>query len=429
MAPISFLLQTAIAEKSSLTNAENNPQAKGPYRYVRRRWCVLFAVIDWIGAMLKRFFGKTPSSAQDTNVILLVQLDHLGDAIITTAMLPLLREQFPHASIEVLAAPWNAEVFHAATQVDRVYVSRVNRFARSRLARLGWIAATFYWAWKLRRRKVDLGIDVRGEFPMALMLWLGGARRRLGWNCGGGRFLLTDSPRYVPDRPELQSRMALLAELLPEEPNHGQLAAPEFHVDEQTLRRMARAIATDNRPLAVLHIAAGTAAKQWTTAGWQELLWRLTALQDTNVVLVGGKNDRAIADEILQGEQWPRVADWTGRMSIVELAAAVQMADVFVGADSGPAHLAAAVDTPAVVLFSGTNDQQQWQPRGRRVKVLRAEVACSPCHRYRCNRSGHPCMSRITPLAVFAAVEEILESRRVVPVKKTAETRMDALYS
>lgn len=418
-----------------MTSPVQKPQAHWPYRYVRRRWCVLFAAIDWLGACavsagraLKRLFSGTPSSApvgppsvDETKSILLVQLDHLGDAIITTAMLPVLREHFPHARIEVLAAPWNAEVFRAAAEVDRVHVSRVNRFARGSLAKLAWIPATFWWGWKLRRRKIDLAIDVRGEFPMALMLWLSGSRRRLGWNCGGGRFLLTGSPRYVPDRPELQSRMALLAELLPEGSIGDRLAPPKFRVDEDTRRRMSQAIGDDQRPLAVLHVSAGTTAKQWATAGWQELLWRLTAERNMRVVLVGGKQDRTAAAEILQGDNWPLVDDWTGRMSLGELAAALQLADVFIGADSGPAHLAAAVDTPTVVLFSGTNQPRQWQPRGRRVEVVRTEVDCSPCHRSRCNVSGHPCMNQITASAVLAAVEEIIEDKRTVSAQETPE--------
>lgn len=182
-----------------MTTAKDNPRAGRPYRYTRRRWHVVFAAIDRLGTLattagrtLARLFDKRSlvgrsasgqdanASPHDTKVILLVQLDHLGDAIITTAMLPVLREHFPRASIEVLAGRWNCDVFRAATQVDHVHVSGMNRFADGLRARLGWIPATLWWGWKLRRRKVDLGIDVRGEFPMALILWLCGARRRLG---------------------------------------------------------------------------------------------------------------------------------------------------------------------------------------------------------------------------------------------------------
>jgi len=171
----------------------------GRYRYVRLRWRLTFAVIDLLGTVLfaavrllrRSVTGRTTltsKSQRDPQVILLVQLDHLGDAIISTAILPVLRKRYPKASIEVLAGPWNREVFETLPEVDRVHVSRANRFARGGLVRLAWIPATFWWGLILRRRKVELGIDVRGEFPAALILWLCGARRRLGWNCGGGGF-------------------------------------------------------------------------------------------------------------------------------------------------------------------------------------------------------------------------------------------------
>ena len=121
----------------------------------------------------------------DPKVILLIQLDHLGDAILTTGMTAALRRQYPDATLEVLAGPSNRAVFEAVPQLDRVHVSRANRFTRAGMARLAWIPATLWWGWRLRRRHVDLGIDVRGEFPAAVILWLCGAKRRLGWNCGG----------------------------------------------------------------------------------------------------------------------------------------------------------------------------------------------------------------------------------------------------
>ena len=89
-----------------------------------------------------------------------------------------------------------------------------------------------------------------------------------------------------------------------------------------------------------------------------------------------------------------------------ELAAVIEQSDLFVGADSGPAHLAAAVGTPAVVLFSGTNDPRQWQPWGTDVTVVRHEVRCSPCHRERCPLKEHPCMRGLEVEEVARTVEK-----------------------
>jgi len=410
------------------------PRPLGRYRYVRLRWRVLFTLIDTLGyaaaglaARIRRLLGRRRRAAataenDDPRVILLVQLDHLGDAIISTAILPSLRSRYPAASIEVLAGPWNRELFEAMPEVDRVHVSRVNRFARSGFARFAWTAATFWWGLRLRERKVDLGVDLRGEFPIALMLWLCGARRRLGWACGGGGFLLSDTADFLPGRPEVESRWALIARLGIRPPDDPRRRQPRFEPPAIGVRGSGIGVRGSGigvresgigvresgiGGLVVLHVGAGTPAKQWPAAYWRELLGRIIVAHGPQVVLVGSGKDCKIATEILGSRRWPGVEDCTGRLNVAELAAVLRRADVLVGADSAPAHLAAAVGTPVVVLFSGTNDPLQWKPCGRAVTVLRHAVACSPCHRERCPRRGHPCMSGLRPRQVAAAVDRI----------------------
>ena len=409
----------------------------GRYRYVRLRWRVLFTVIDFVGTMV---FGAAraartvvqrivvPRSKRlsrpdaDPRTILLVQLDHLGDAIISTVMLPPLRARYPKASIEVLAGPWNREIFEAAPEVDRVHVSRLNRFARGRRG-LGWIFSALWWGLALRRRRVDLAIDCRGEFPLGVILWLSGARRRVGWDCGGGGFLLTDSPPFVPDRPEVDSRLALLAEL-GIRPRGEEVWRPVIHPSEQARDRAERLLAELPRrsgiggPLCVVHVGAGMRAKQWSAEHWRELIGRLVDRLGAQVVLVGSPGDRIIARQIAGRRPRAEVADWTGRLSVAELAAVLERADLALGADSGPAHLAAAVGTPVVVLFSGTNNPRQWQPAGTQVHVVRHPVDCSPCHRRECPRAEHPCMSGLLPERVAAEAEKLVHDRAGEPAKE-----------
>jgi ADP-heptose:LPS heptosyltransferase len=279
--------------------------------------------------------------------------------------------------------------------------------------------SALWWGFYLRRRRVDLGIDVRGEFPHVVILWLCGARRRLGWSCGGGGFLLTDSPRFVPNRPEVESRLALLAELGIPVDEGGGAARPGFRPSDEARRRVGQWLARLRRgekessgPRIVVHVGAGTLAKRWPAEHWRVLVGRLVERLGAQVVLVGDASDGAIARAILGPRPWPAVADWTGRLSLAELAALLERADLFVGGDSGPAHLAAAVGTPGVVLFSGTNRPRQWQPRGENIRVLRHPVACSPCHRPSCPWREHPCMRGLMPPQVAEAVEAM--GRRVV---------------
>lgn len=389
-------------------------RALGRYRYVRLRWRALFAAVDLLGGVLfaaaralrrglLRSAASSRAAARDPRVILLVQLDHLGDAVITAPMIPLLRRRWPKASIEVLASASNRRLFQAMPDVDRVYVCRTNRFARAQRRPLAWLAALAGWGLYLRRRRIDLAIDVRGEFPLALLCWLTGAPRRLGWNCGGGGFLLTDSPAYVPNRPEIASRFALLARLgikkgvrtifpVPVEPAVEPKGTGPFF-----------------QPLIVAHVGAGTSAKMWPAAHWATLLARLSRRHPGRLVLVGSRAEQPIAQEIRATV--PEALDMTGRLELLQLATLVHEADLFLGADSGPAHLAAALGTPVVALFSGTNDPDQWQPRGSAVVVLRHDTNCAPCHRQRCARPDHPCMRGLEPSVALSAAECLLSLR------------------
>ncbi|MEX0713027.1 MAG: hypothetical protein WD278_11800, partial [Pirellulales bacterium] len=139
-------------------------RALGRYRYVRLRWHILFAVVDWLGWLAARLVARlmhsgTPAAERAGHVesILLVQLDHIGDALITAAVLPALKARFPGARIDVLAAQWNREVFAACPEIDRIHVSRINRFARG-LRRHAWLASALWWGWELRRCRYDLAI-------------------------------------------------------------------------------------------------------------------------------------------------------------------------------------------------------------------------------------------------------------------------------
>jgi lipopolysaccharide heptosyltransferase II len=387
----------------------------GRYRYVRWRWHTLFAIVDFVGELLRASLLKFApgrnrhEAATAPRSVLLVQLDHLGDAVITAAMLPVLRRNWPAACIEVLAAPWNREVFEACGDVDQVHVSRVNRFASG--WRPLWPLALCWWGIWLRRKRFDLAIDIRGEMPHAAILWLAGVRRRVGWDCGGGGFLLTDCAKYVPGRPEMESRLALL-KLVGIDASDSLLARAPWFVPpaaarSSVRRRLERSDAW-GQPLFVFHIGAGTAAKRWPSSHWQELLGRAIVEYGASVVLVGGRGERQIADEVLGGNAWPGVDNWTGQVTLAEMAALIQRADLFVGADSGPAHLAASVGTPAVVLFSGTNRPRQWRPWGKRVAVVKHPVACSPCHLTQCPLVDHPCMTGVMPEAVMRRIRVVL---------------------
>src|SRR5262249_20858886 len=134
--------------------------------------------------------------------VLLVQLDHLGDAVLSTPLIAELRAAFPEAGIDVLASPSNHEVFEADPQVDRVGVAERTWFER-RPDRWALLTAVWSLGRSLRGIGYDLGIDVRGDVLSVIVLALAGVPRRVGWSMGGGAFLLTDVAGWIPGRHEV----------------------------------------------------------------------------------------------------------------------------------------------------------------------------------------------------------------------------------
>ena len=116
------------------------------------------------------------------------------------------------------------------------------------------------------------------------------------------------------------------------------------------------------------------------------------------VVVVGGVDDVPLSS-VLEPHEWLR--DWTGSMTVAQTTALLERADLFIGADSGPAHLAASAGTLSVILFSGTNQARQWRPWSRHSLVLRHRVTCHPCHQKVCPLAGHPCMAGLHPDRVY----------------------------
>src|SRR4051794_25682166 len=194
--------------------AEPKPVPVRRCRYSKLRWRILVHALDAAGSLGMRLWRefRPARRVESPGRILVVQLDHLGDAVLTSPLLARLRAAYPDATIDVLASPSNVEVFESNPNVDHVRLAARNWFARRRRH---WALGTAVWELgrRLRGAGYDLGIDVRGDVLSVIVLTLAGIPRRVGWAMGGGGFLLTDVAEWVPRRHEVASRLALLERL------------------------------------------------------------------------------------------------------------------------------------------------------------------------------------------------------------------------
>lgn len=429
---------------------ELKPVRTGRYRYSKWRWRILVRLLDAVGAAVMAGWRllRPIRPAGPPRRILIVQLDHLGDSVLTSPLITNLRIAYPEAVIDVLASPSNHEVFAADPQVNRVQIAARTWFERHP-SRWGLLRAVWELGRKIRGQGYDLGIDVRGDVLSVLVLALGGIPRRVGWAMGGGAFLLTDVAGWVRGRHEVLSRLALLEPLGITSDGPPRV---EVHVDDadravvarwlveawprKTARRLEVAVGGGGNdwprtrreprtpvhlpaerslpddpdrlhagrfgslpPLLAVHLGAGTLAKRWPHQHWAALIDRF--LQDGwRVIVVGGPEDPPAASFLPAHD---RLRDWTSRLTVTQTTALLERADLFIGADSGPAHLAASTGTLSVILFSGTNHAPQWRPWSRHSLILLHRVSCSPCHQKVCPLAGHPCMTGLSPERVYRA--------------------------
>ena len=379
-----------------------------------------------------RYRSTVRTAWDEPKKVLIVQFDHLGDAVLTTGMFPLLRARYPHARIDLLVAEWNQEPFHNNPYVNTIHISRQNWLNRRISCRM-FLGEALRLGLEMQRHKYDLAIDVRGDVLVAFLLWVARIPRRLGWGVGGGSFLYTDCPTWIVKRPEIETRRALLeplgiqreASVLPQlfpseqqkqrvtdllysEKGTKNTSERKRELNRLPGKRRARSANEKEVTTIVIHVSAGTEAKRWRISHQRELVRQICRRGDSQVVLVGGRSDCAIGRRISAGFSTSHVRNLTGKLTVLELAALMKKAQLFIGGDSGPAHIAGWADIPTVVLFSGTNRMEQWRPPGKRVQVVHEPVTCMPCHQKCCPFSDHPCMERITPEKIHHLANNIL---------------------
>lgn len=154
-------------------------------------------------------------------------------------------------------------------------------------------------------------------------------------------------------------------------------------------------------------------SKQWPTERFAAVGEALIRRFDILPVVVGGAEDRALAQTLLRA--WGRGVNAAGALPVRLSAALLERCSLFIGNDTGTMHLAAACDVPCVALFSARDEPGKWEPMGAYHKVLRKPVPCAGCMLVRCDARDRLCMRLIEVDEVIAAAEDCLRMPNALP--------------
>jgi ADP-heptose:LPS heptosyltransferase len=174
----------------------------------------------------------------------------------------------------------------------------------------------------------------------------------------------------------------------------------------------------------VVHPGTSAPARAHPTTAWREVVSTLTD-RGWSVVVTGSADETALTAAVASGvDHSMRAYDLGGRLTLAQLGALLTQAAVVVVANTGPAHLAAAVGTPVVSLFSPVVPASRWRPFGVPTVLLGDQSAeCRGTRARRCPIEGHPCLSQVSAEAVVAAVEALATSN-IPPAASAACTSM-----
>jgi lipopolysaccharide heptosyltransferase II len=348
--------------------------------------------------------------------ILLVRLRLIGDVIFTTPLIRALRRQYPDARLTYVVEPAAAPIVGGNPHLDEIVVIPLSRG-------LGRLRDDVRVARRLRRQRFDVAIDLHGGPRSAWLTWTSGAPTRIGYTIKGRSWMYTHAVPRAADltpRHSVQNQWDLLRPL--------RIAACDASRDAVEMTEDSTAAArVDERlrsagigpgnAVVVIHVSAGNPFRRWPAESLETLAVRLARRDPTRrVVLSSGPSDWPAAQRIAQharaqlGELATAMPD-VGEFDLSEFRSLVARAAVYIGVDSGPAHVAATTTTPIVELLGPTLPERShpWRdPRWFSETVDVGPLPCRPCHQRVCEPGDFRCLQGITADRVVAAAERAL---------------------
>ncbi|MBV9210781.1 MAG: lipopolysaccharide heptosyltransferase II, partial [Acidobacteria bacterium] len=336
----------------------------------------------------------------------------VGDVVMTIPALRELRRVLPQAQITLATRSWAVGLFDEADFIDEILI--YDRGKRD-------MGATLRQAREWRRRKFDLAVLFQNAFEAALIAVGGRVPSRVGYATDGRRTLLTHPlalPAWHNDRNEVFYYLNIVAEL--EKLLYGSSDVmerePVFDLKVSGSRReQARELLTaeganESRPLVALCPGStNSRAKRWPAARFAEVGDRAISELGANVALIGSGDELEVSREVASLMKHKPLM-LTGRTSLAEAVAVLSLADVLVTNDTGPAHIAAALNRPTLVIF-GPTIPATTRPFSKVAEVIRKPPDCAPCMLRDCP-IDHRCMTAIEPDEVFARVSSLIAHER-----------------
>ncbi|KPK98391.1 MAG: hypothetical protein AMJ95_04415 [Omnitrophica WOR_2 bacterium SM23_72] len=339
--------------------------------------------------------------------ILIVRTDRIGDVVLSTPVIRALREAYPASFIAMMVSPYTKDMVEGNPYLDETIL-----YDKDARHKSWWSSMQF--AATLKKKKFDLALVLHPTNRVHLITFFAGIPRRIGFNRKFG-FLLTDRiphEKQFGEKHESEYNLDFVR-FIGIEPRSKSLFVPISKDCKQwadELLSQAGIKKTDR--LLVIHPGASCPSKIWPNDRFAEVADRLIEKYGFKVFIVAGQKDKVLSQQVVNRMHHAAV-NLAGEISLSQLTSLLRRSHLFISNDSGPVHIASALDLPLISILARNEpglSPRRWGPLGERSRTLHKEVGCIKCLAHNCKKE-FACLKAISVEDVLEAADFLLKGK------------------
>ena len=344
--------------------------------------------------------------------VLILQTSFLGDMVLTLPLISEVRRRFPVKRLSVVCSPVGKEILQDHPAIDEIIVD--DKKGRHR----GWSGLTGQ-ASALKEKNFSLALTPHKSLRSAWLLYSARIPNRVGFRQSKGWFLFDHRADRDPRRHDVERNLSILQPLgVSLEQCQRDFDLPLDASIDEAVEGKLRALGVDQQKLTIgVNPGSVWPTKRWWSRGFAELIQLIKRKVDCQVLLFGGNDDAAVVDDVARRAGGAAIS-LVGKISLRELAAAINRCRVFVTNDSGPMHIAVARKISTVAIFCATTPDLGFFPYSDNAIVVHKDLSCRPCASHggrRCPLGSEECIREIRAEVVLKAVEKLLHAKERRP--------------
>ena len=317
------------------------------------------------------FFVRKPFTPPKKAIIL--QPCCLSQVMLTTPLLAALSNAFPETRFDWLVTEWARPAIAGNPRLTELVDTGSTDIKSGNYLLLRNLTQ------QLREEAYDTCIIPSRSGVLSLLPWRAGIPQRIGLNVNGRGFAHTIAIKPASDSRHASEVYLTIAEAMGIDLSEGKPVGMEFYPPDLDRTRITRRLVEDldwlgDQPLIIMHPGGASnpletnSQKQWPSERFVRLGNYLARQHNARIVLVGAESDKSLVTAVSGMMSNPAV-DLAGQLSLGEIGALCEVADLYVGNDTGPTHVAAAVGCPTLALF-GPSDPAYSKPYATKGKVV-----------------------------------------------------------